>query len=507
MRVSAALFAFLRLGLVACLLVQGVARAQPAAEAPRTPGPPQAEQTPPDPTAGARRHFKTGIKLYQDANYPGALAEFEAAYQLKPGASSLQNVALCQKALFRYGEAADTLTLLLERHADELSADEQKGMRQAIEELEGLVGSLLIKVQPPHARVALDGQVVSAEQRGKRLRTNVGEHSVVAEAPGYARAARTVRVASGQHDQPVELSLEPMMGFLEIVASDPEAYVALDGKPLAKHRWSGPVTPDEEHLVQVYRQGFTAFEQLVQVSVGKTAQVRGVLGPALEGEEEIDLGASGTGLPPPPGDKSNLGWYGMLSLSLLGVGETPLELEVQNARASTSAGAIGLRGGYRFWKPIAGELMLDFGNLKVTNACDPNTTPPRPCGMEGQVLRDYRMSWMRLGPNLRFMSGGDRVRFVAGAGVGAVFHRLELDAYDEGGVTAGAQDAFGVDPYFALELGIGFNFGHWLMEAVALASIDGTRNLRSDLEGGANRNTLPIVGLSLKFGYSQWKSR
>ncbi len=506
MRLSAALFAFLRLGLVACLLVQGVARAQPAAEDPKTPGPAQAE---PDPTAGARRHFKIGIKLYQDANYPGALAEFEAAYQLKPGASSLQNVALCQKALFRYGEAADTLTLLLERHADELSADEQKGMRQAIEELEGLVGSLVIKVQPAHARVALDGQVVSAEQRGKRLRTNVGEHNVVAEAPGYARAARTVRVASGQHDQPVELSLEPMMGFLEVVANDPEAYVALDGKPLAKHRWSGPVTPDEEHLVQVYRQGFTAFEQMVQVSVGKTAQVRGVLGPAIDDdEEEIDLGASGTGLPAPPGDKSNLGWYGMLSLSLLGAGSTPLDLEVENTRASTSAGAIGLRGGYRFWKPIAGELMLDFGNLKVDDACDRELSPMMQCG-PGQVSRTYRMSWMRLGPNLRFMSGGDRVRFVAGAGVGAVFHRLELDAYDDPdlGIHGDAQKAFAVDPYFALELGIGFNFGHWLMEAVALASIDGTGNLRKGLSEDVERNTLPIVGLSLKFGYSQWKSR
>src|SRR5688572_24568673 len=129
MRLSAVLFAFPRYGLVACLLVQGVARAQSAAEPPKTPQPAQAAQTPLDPTEGARRHFRNGIKLYQDTNYPGALAEFEAAYELKPGPSSLQNVALCQKALFRYGEAADTLTLLLERHSGELSADEQKAMR------------------------------------------------------------------------------------------------------------------------------------------------------------------------------------------------------------------------------------------------------------------------------------------------------------------------------------------------------------------------------------------
>src|SRR6187399_627350 len=68
-------------------------------------------------TAEARRHFKLGIKLYQDTNYPGALAEFEAAYAAKPGPGSLQNIALCQKALFRYREAAATLEQLLKSHS------------------------------------------------------------------------------------------------------------------------------------------------------------------------------------------------------------------------------------------------------------------------------------------------------------------------------------------------------------------------------------------------------
>src|SRR5687768_13951352 len=68
----------------------------------------------------ARTHFKNGVKLYRDTNYPGALAEFEAAYAAKPGSGSLQNVALCQKALFRYAEAAETLEQLLALHAAEL---------------------------------------------------------------------------------------------------------------------------------------------------------------------------------------------------------------------------------------------------------------------------------------------------------------------------------------------------------------------------------------------------
>src|SRR5688500_12520230 len=94
------------------------------AQAEPSPGPaatPSAGET----TEAARAHFKTGTRLYQDQNFEGALAEFEAAYQLKPGPGSLQNVALCQKALFRYGEAVDTLTQLLTLHEAELSDAER----------------------------------------------------------------------------------------------------------------------------------------------------------------------------------------------------------------------------------------------------------------------------------------------------------------------------------------------------------------------------------------------
>src|ERR1700742_1591324 len=99
------------LGLLACgyaLAFAPTARAQaPSANsdgaakagAP-SPGPADAQTT-----QSARRHFRTGVKLYRDGNYKGALAEFEAAYRDKPSAGSLQNVALCQKALFRYPQA------------------------------------------------------------------------------------------------------------------------------------------------------------------------------------------------------------------------------------------------------------------------------------------------------------------------------------------------------------------------------------------------------------------
>src|ERR1039458_2547571 len=63
----------------------------------------------------SRRLFDFGVRLYQEGNMLGALAEFDAAYQIHPNSAALQNLALCQKALYRYREAKATLEQLLKK--------------------------------------------------------------------------------------------------------------------------------------------------------------------------------------------------------------------------------------------------------------------------------------------------------------------------------------------------------------------------------------------------------
>ncbi len=123
------------------------------------------------------------------------------------------------------------------------------------------------------------------------------------------------------------------------------------------------------------------------------------------------------------------------------------------------------------------------------------------------------MKSVRFGANLRFLSSGEKVRFIAGAGTGVVHHTLKLDRLDDNPDATGGT-AQGFDPYFALEAGIGFNFGHWLVEAAAIAMIDGTNSLSGEFDekdsgtlSGSTDSTLPVAGLSLRFGYSQWLPR
>ena len=447
-------------------------------------------------TNEARRHFKLGIKLYQDTNYAGALAEFEAAYAAKPGPGSLQNVALCQKALFRYREAAATLEDLLKTHGRELSEGETKAVTEAIAELHGLVGSIVVNVEPSDAKVSIDGRAVPLSELRTGVDLNVGEHTLVADLPGYARLSRVVTVAAGQKQLPIELKLRATDGFLNVLSSDPRAAIAIDGTTRAFHEWRGSVKPDTDHLIQVFREGYESFETNVSVALGKTVDVRAELGPPIGDETpDVPLAKSG-GMPPPPPPRIPRGYYGLLTLGVLGLGQHPLQLT--RTRSDGAMGTIGLRAGYRMWAPVAAEFMLDFGKLAVTDAKSDDSP----------VLRAYTLSALRFGPTLRLMTTGKTLRFSSTIGAGAVHHELVLEPAPSGtGLTGGS--ASGFDPYFLLELGAQWSIGHFLVGAEVVTLIDGATSLnKRNIEGATkafgNTNTLPLFGLAIHGGFGLW---
>ena len=445
-------------------------------------------------TAEARRHFKLGIKLYQDTNYPGALAEFEAAYSAKPGAGSLQNVALCQKALFRYREASSTLAQLLAQHATELSEGEKKAVTDAITELNGLVGSIVVNVDPTDAKVTLDGRAVPASELHTGVDVNVGEHTLVADLPGYARLSRVVSVASGQKKLPFELKLKATDGFLNVIASDSRAAIAVDGVTRAFHEWHGVVKPDSDLLVQVFRAGYESFESNVTVALGKTVEVRATLGLPLDGSPVEPPAPEQGAMPPPPPPRLPRGYYGLLTLGLLRLGQKPLELT--STRSEGAMGTIGLRAGYRIWAPVAVELMLDYGRVNVAEA--------KSAGSD--VARKYSLGALRFGPNLRLMTTGKSWRFASTIGTGIVHHQLDLDKVD---ATLTGGKATGNDPYFLLELGIQFNIKRFLLGAEIVTLIDGASSLNKQKLDGSNAafgstDTLPRFGLGVHGGYGVW---
>lgn len=459
---------------------------------------PPALEAPDTQTLEARRHFKSGTKLYRDGNYGGALAEFEEAYRLKPGAGSLQNVALSQKGLFRYSEAATTLEQLLAKHAGELSDGERQAVSDALTELKGLIASIKLRVQPELARVLLDGRPLSPSDWASPIVLNVGEHTLTVDAPGYTSERRVLRVAGGQRELPVDIDLRCVAGFVDVTSNDPTANIAIDGLPKARRAYKGPVEPDVDHLLQVYREGVEPFEQTFQVGVCKTVTIQARL-EGLEGAPAAEPVDPSQPIPGAPPQRAQKGFYGLVALDLLGLSKQPLALDVSKAQSGGGLGAIGLRAGYRLSNPVAFDLMLNVGALEVEGAYDKDNVARR---------RDYSLRSIHFGPNLKLMTTGEKLRFVTTVGAGVVHHRLAVEAAGE----AQAAEVRGLDPYFALELSLGFNYGRFLGELGLVALIDGSTQLQNGFKDEQNASltrdlgtTLPMIGIGLRGGFSQWK--
>jgi len=462
-----------------------------SAQEPPKPAPEAADAT----TLEARRHFKSGTKLYRDGNYAGALAEFEEAYRLKPGAGSLQNVALSQKGLFRYAEAAATLEQLLARHGAELSDGEREALGAALSELKSLVASIVLKVTPDGARVLLDGRQLGPSDWAAPLVLNVGEHTLTVEAPGYVAERRVLRIAGGQREVPVSIELRCSSGFVDVTSNDPTAYVAIDGVPKARRAYRGPVEPDTDHLLQVYREGVETFEQTFQVGVCKTLRIAAKL-EGLDAAPPGDASDSEAPLPGAPPKRGQRGFFGLLSLDLLGLSRQPLAPNVGSPKTGGGVGALGLRAGYRISGPVALDLRLDVGALQAEGALE---------AASGKS-RDYSLTSIHFGPDLKLMTTGDKLRFVATVGAGVVHHRLAVSREI-------ADEVRGVDPFFSIELGLGFNYRQFLGEIGFITQIDGSSSLQKGFSD-ANRNltkdlgtTLPMFGVGLRGGFSQWRSR
>lgn len=454
-------------------------------------------------TEAARAHFKNGVKLYQDGNYTAALTEFEAAYELKPGPGSLQNSALCQKALFRYAEAADTLTRLLARHASELSEAERSAAERARDELEALVGAVRLEVSPPNAEVTLDGHALATAERAAPLRLNVGEHTLAASAPGYTTATERVQVASGQKDVALKLELTPTSAFIDVRCADAGASIAIDGKPVAFGHVLAPVTPSAEHLVQIYKDGAAPFEQRVTAALGQTVVVNGEPGLAAPPPDTAPL----TTILPLRLEPAN-GWFAEASVSLLATSSTPFRFDLSHAQSS--AWGVGARGGYRLRSAIAVAGLVELDELKVRHACDEyaGELAPTPilCGDPNEIVANYLIRSLRFGPTIELMSSDPHVRAISALGLGAVWHQIRL----------GTQTQGGVDPFFLLEAGVAANSKHVLFALTAQLLLDGTRNMidgrtlagpdRTGHEPAFDRTNraLAFVGINLRGGYSAW---
>ena len=435
----------------------------------------------------AKRHFTNGVHLFEDRNFAGALVEFEASYQKNPTAVALQNIAVCQKGLFRYADAIATLERMLHDFATQLSPEDKKAAEDAIHDMTALLGTIVVKVTPADAKVSINDAILTPEALKSPVRLAAGQYRVVAEAPGYARQEKMVTVVSGQKDQPFVLMLSPLSGMLVIRANDSQAAIAIDGVQVGYEEWRGPVSAGP-HEIFVYTQ-----TQRHKSSVIAYAGQTTTFDAKLTSQDAIPEGKPAEPNDPPPYvPPSQRGLYGFLTFGIDSMGSpAPPGLNHEKGRA---AGAFGsLRFGYRFSTNWAVEFMGENTGHAI-DACVSATNSCAGVTQKGT----YQLTSTRLGPAFRLMSNGRKGRFVGTVGLGAVVHSIKYETALESGSMPVRQGQTAAGSFLQLGGSYELNLGHFLVDAGLVLTAETADDQKVGIKNTA------AGGIEFRVGYGQW---
>ncbi len=145
----------------------------------------------------ADRHFKTGVKLFEENKYSEALAEFEQAYALASHPLVLYNLAATHRALSQYSQAVDFYNrFLAEGKGVVKPAQLAKGQRE-LDDVLRLIARVEVTTSPEGAKVSVDGRALGATPLEQPLILGPGDHVVRASLEGHDPAERSFRVAAG----------------------------------------------------------------------------------------------------------------------------------------------------------------------------------------------------------------------------------------------------------------------------------------------------------------------
>ena len=208
---------------------------------------PPARQAP-DPTAEAKAHFKKGTDLYRQARYREAIAEFQAAYKLRPHGVLQFNIAQCYEKL---GDIPAALTSYHAYLREVPGAEDRDTVERAIANLEARLAAtgvqqILVYSEPAGAEVLVDGQ-----SRGRTPFSIVlphGTHVVSLVRAGYETVTREVALAPDRSLQlDVALVKGPSAPPPPVVVPLPPPPAALSrAEPTAKAAPAAAVTPAAE---------------------------------------------------------------------------------------------------------------------------------------------------------------------------------------------------------------------------------------------------------------------
>jgi hypothetical protein len=239
---------------------------------------------PPPPGEGARTEardrFDRGLKLFNDGDNPGALAEFKRAFELIPNPLVLYNIGLVYSAMGRPVEAVDALDKVLAQGG--LSGDRMARAKQTRDDQAARIARISVVTNVP-AAVEVDNVEVGHTPQTAPLSVAGGLHVVGAVASGYVPTRKEVTVAGGATAE-VKLDLVEMQGRVAHAAVKthlPGADIVIDGQVVGKTPLPSSLTvAPGGHQIELRRAGYITAHQDLLLGDGASGEV------TLEPEED-----------------------------------------------------------------------------------------------------------------------------------------------------------------------------------------------------------------------------
>ena len=448
-----------------------VASAQPAAALPPATAPADTYKL----------HMENGVKLFEDRNYDAARAEFRAAYEARPRANPLINIALAHKAEFNYPKAIEALETALAKHQDTMSAGDIKAAEGELKDMRALLARVQLVVTPANASLTIDGEALPATALAQPISLGPGTHKIAASAEGFATIEQRFTVASGESTE-ITLKLVADQGTILIEAPDPRMTIAVDQHVVGAGTWKGLLTPGS-HLVQIVGPGGQPFTADILVVAGKPLTIR-------PGSDLFPpLPPSPLTRKDPPVLPPKHGLYLIALASLLFQTRYPTGFPSPEAN---SGGAGGARLGYQVNGVAGFDGFFEHSSLFTPTKNDP--------------LGGYTLISNRIGADLRMMTPGKTMRAVGVIGGGVVLDSLSFEKAKPGCTPAECEKASGADPFLLLEAGLELEFSGVLVGVALETEFQSSRGITTTSDASAPYRNNPLIhlGPGLRVGYAFW---
>ena len=225
--------------------------------------------------AEAREHFDRGLRLFNQQDNEGALAEFQRAYELVPHPMVLYNLGLVLSAAGRPIQAVEAFDKLLASpaglDAGRLARAKDERARQA-----ALIGEVTVTSSVEGATVEVDGFEVGKTPLAAALRIAQGSHVVALAAPGYAPMQKQINVVGLAKDT-VAFELLPsdtQPAHLSVKTSLLESDVFVDDHAVGKTPLAASLAlPAGNHVIEVRRPGYVTAKQSVALGPGSSGEL------------------------------------------------------------------------------------------------------------------------------------------------------------------------------------------------------------------------------------------